>query len=251
MADPDSASLYNMELAYATSTALGMALELPAERVISAEGDGSMLAALGVLATITRYRPANLTVLILVNGIYGTGDNNVRTQTGLGGNLGGVALALGWDATHVNRVATADELRARLVEARSGAGPWLIEVTLDAGSTPRAPAGPGRAWTLPSPASCCDERSNGGELPDDDCTRAAREPLCGCRWAQDPLPRGRRGNAPDHAPRHGPGSVGLSNFRGTVPAFAGDYRVIVPDLPRYGKSSKIAIRGPASPSCPA
>ena len=142
VADPDSASLYNMELAYATSTALGMALELPAERVISAEGDGSMLAALGVLATITRYRPANLTVLILVNGIYGTGDNNIRTQTGVGGNLGGVALALGWDPTHVNRVATADELRARLVEARSGAGPWLIEVMLDAGSHPK---GAGRA----------------------------------------------------------------------------------------------------------
>src|SRR5512141_41229 len=42
----------------------------------------------------------------------------------------------------------------------------------------------------------------------------------------------------------GPGASGWSNFRGTVPAFAGDHRVIVPDLPRYGRSSKIAIRGP-------
>lgn len=42
----------------------------------------------------------------------------------------------------------------------------------------------------------------------------------------------------------GPGASGWSNFQLTVPAFAGDHRVIVPDLPRYGKSSKVAIRGP-------
>ena len=42
----------------------------------------------------------------------------------------------------------------------------------------------------------------------------------------------------------GPGANGWSNFRGTVPAFSDRYRVIVPDLPRYGKSSKVAIQGP-------
>jgi pimeloyl-ACP methyl ester carboxylesterase len=42
----------------------------------------------------------------------------------------------------------------------------------------------------------------------------------------------------------GPGASGWSNFRLTVPAFADDYRVIVPDLPRYGQSSKVPIQGP-------
>ena len=42
----------------------------------------------------------------------------------------------------------------------------------------------------------------------------------------------------------GPGASGWSNFRLTVPAFAADYRVIVPDLPRYGQSSKVPITGP-------
>jgi 2-hydroxy-6-oxonona-2,4-dienedioate hydrolase/4,5:9,10-diseco-3-hydroxy-5,9,17-trioxoandrosta-1(10),2-diene-4-oate hydrolase len=42
----------------------------------------------------------------------------------------------------------------------------------------------------------------------------------------------------------GPGASGWSNFRLTIPAFADRYRVIVPDLPRYGKSSKVPIRGP-------
>jgi len=42
----------------------------------------------------------------------------------------------------------------------------------------------------------------------------------------------------------GPGASGWSNFRLTVPAFADAYRVIVPDLPRYGASSKVPITGP-------
>lgn len=42
----------------------------------------------------------------------------------------------------------------------------------------------------------------------------------------------------------GPGASGWSNFRLTVPAFVDRYRVIVPDLPRYGRSSKVPITGP-------
>ena len=133
-ADPESASLYNMELAYATSTALGIAVALPGERVISIEGDGSILAALGVLATIARYRPPNLAVVILVNGIYGTGDNSVQTQTGLGGDLGAVAIALGWPAGQVLRAANSDELHGALARARLEPGPWLIQAFVDPGS---------------------------------------------------------------------------------------------------------------------
>ena len=42
----------------------------------------------------------------------------------------------------------------------------------------------------------------------------------------------------------GPGSSGWSNFAATAQAFADRYRVIVPDLPRYGQSSKVPITGP-------
>jgi pimeloyl-ACP methyl ester carboxylesterase len=42
----------------------------------------------------------------------------------------------------------------------------------------------------------------------------------------------------------GPGASGWSNFRLTVPAFSDRHRVIVPDLPRYGRSSKVPITGP-------
>jgi pimeloyl-ACP methyl ester carboxylesterase len=42
----------------------------------------------------------------------------------------------------------------------------------------------------------------------------------------------------------GPGASGWSNFRVTVPAFSDRHRVIVPDLPRYGRSSKVPLTGP-------
>jgi 4,5:9,10-diseco-3-hydroxy-5,9,17-trioxoandrosta-1(10),2-diene-4-oate hydrolase len=42
----------------------------------------------------------------------------------------------------------------------------------------------------------------------------------------------------------GPGASGWSNFRRTAPAFEDAYRVIIPDLPRYGRSSKVPITGP-------
>jgi pimeloyl-ACP methyl ester carboxylesterase len=42
----------------------------------------------------------------------------------------------------------------------------------------------------------------------------------------------------------GPGASGWSNFRLTAPAFSDRHRVIVPDLPRYGRSSKVPITGP-------
>jgi thiamine pyrophosphate-dependent acetolactate synthase large subunit-like protein len=130
--DPESPSLYNMELAYATPLALGLALMLRARRVIALEGDGSLLAGLGGLATIARYRPANLVVIVLENGIYGTGDNSVPTQSGLGADLGAVAIALGWPPNHVRRVADAGALAGALAD--TAPGPRLIVASVDRAS---------------------------------------------------------------------------------------------------------------------
>lgn len=54
----------------ATSIGLGVALAQPERRVIALEGDGSLLMNLGTLATIAALAPANLTVIIWVNGAY-------------------------------------------------------------------------------------------------------------------------------------------------------------------------------------
>jgi thiamine pyrophosphate-dependent acetolactate synthase large subunit-like protein len=53
-----------------TSTALGIAVSLPHRRVIAFESDGSMLMNIGILCTLGCERPANLTVVVMDNGIY-------------------------------------------------------------------------------------------------------------------------------------------------------------------------------------
>ena len=50
--------------------ALGVALAQPMRGVIALEGDGSILMALGCLATIGMIKPPNLTIVIMDNGVY-------------------------------------------------------------------------------------------------------------------------------------------------------------------------------------
>ncbi len=50
--------------------ALGVALAQPERGVIALEGDGSILMALGCLATIGTIEPRNLTIIIMDNGVY-------------------------------------------------------------------------------------------------------------------------------------------------------------------------------------
>jgi thiamine pyrophosphate-dependent acetolactate synthase large subunit-like protein len=50
--------------------ALGVALAQPERGVIALEGDGSILMALGCLATIAGLKPRNLTIIIMDNGLY-------------------------------------------------------------------------------------------------------------------------------------------------------------------------------------
>ena len=64
------ATLYNMELGYASSVALGIALACPQRAVLSIEGEGSFFAGSTVLSTMWRLRPANLVVIVLDNGVW-------------------------------------------------------------------------------------------------------------------------------------------------------------------------------------
>src|SRR5258708_26426109 len=53
-----------------TTTALGLAVSLPHRRIIAIESDGSVLLNTGVMCTLGKERPANLTVVVMDNGIY-------------------------------------------------------------------------------------------------------------------------------------------------------------------------------------
>src|SRR5260370_14165270 len=53
-----------------TTTALGLAVSLPHRRIIAIESDGSVLLNTGVMCTLGKERTANLTVVVMDNGIY-------------------------------------------------------------------------------------------------------------------------------------------------------------------------------------
>ena len=67
----------------ASSIGLGLALHLPHQRIVVLDGDGSVLMNLGTLATMARYRPANLVHIIFDNGsLLSTGGFDSHTTSG-------------------------------------------------------------------------------------------------------------------------------------------------------------------------
>lgn len=68
----------------ASSIGLGLALNLPQEKVVVMDGDGSVLMNLGTLTTLARYRPPNLTHIIFDNGsLLSTGGFASHTTAGI------------------------------------------------------------------------------------------------------------------------------------------------------------------------
>jgi thiamine pyrophosphate-dependent acetolactate synthase large subunit-like protein len=126
------ATIYNMDMGYASAVALGVALACPRRRVLAVEGEGSFYAGATVLSTIWRLRPDNLVVLVLDNGVWGTGDGREPTATAFGLDLMRLALATGWDQTHVRSTGEAHELAHLLSSALQGGGPHLIVGKTDA-----------------------------------------------------------------------------------------------------------------------
>jgi thiamine pyrophosphate-dependent acetolactate synthase large subunit-like protein len=122
---PHPASIYNMELAYASPFALGIAWGAPEERVISFEGDGSMFAAIPTLGTIARRAPANLTVIVLANGVWGTSDGSVEITVGPE-KFPELARACGWDARKVRFASDLAELGDALRDTLAEPGPWFV-----------------------------------------------------------------------------------------------------------------------------
>ena len=78
----------------ASSTALGLALSLPDQKVVAFDGDGSLLMNLGSLSTMARYRPGNLVHVVFDNeSLLSVGGFPTATSTGT--DLEGIASAAG------------------------------------------------------------------------------------------------------------------------------------------------------------
>jgi sulfopyruvate decarboxylase subunit beta len=88
----------------ASSIGLGLALNLPNEKVVVMDGDGSVLMNLGTLTTIARYHPPNLTHIIFDNGsLLSTGGFASQTTSGI---TDLAAIAKGAGIPHVALVTT-------------------------------------------------------------------------------------------------------------------------------------------------
>ncbi|HLH24561.1 MAG TPA: thiamine pyrophosphate-dependent enzyme [Chloroflexota bacterium] len=134
----DPLTIYNMDMPYVTPTALGIALGWPARRVVAVEGDGSLLAGPGVLATIARYQVRNLIVLVFDNGAYlTTGSGRATTATSHGTDVEGLGRAAG--LVQACTVADLPAARAALQRAFAEPGPWLIVAKVDTSDRDRAP----------------------------------------------------------------------------------------------------------------
>jgi sulfopyruvate decarboxylase subunit beta len=141
------ATIYNMDMGYASAVALGVAIARPRRRVLAIEGEGSFFAGATVLSTIWRMQTANLTVVVLDNGVWGTGDGREPTATQFGLDLAALALASGWSAGNVHRPADTAGLARDVAVALGGTGPNFIVVKTD----PKADRNLGSSASRPRP----------------------------------------------------------------------------------------------------
>jgi len=99
----------------ASSIGLGLATHLPGESVVVLDGDGSVLMNLGTLATLARYRPANLIHIVFDNGsLLSTGGFESHTTSG---TTDLAAMARGAGMEHVADVGTTMEFGEAVLEA--------------------------------------------------------------------------------------------------------------------------------------
>ena len=114
--------------------ALGLAQAQPNRPVAAITGDGDMLMGLGSLATIAAAAPANLTVIVLDNEVYGeTGAQPTATACGV--SLVDVARGCGIEALEDIRDMNALGTLAGRMQRREG--PLFANIKIEAGEHPR------------------------------------------------------------------------------------------------------------------
>lgn len=111
--------------------AVGLADEPGVERVVVADGDGSLLMGFSVLTSIGLLRPKKLVVVVCDNGVYlatgGQATAAATTDFVAAARACGVRSALAEDA---------GALEAALQTARAEDGPWLLRVPVGTEAPP-------------------------------------------------------------------------------------------------------------------
>lgn len=122
-----------------SSIALGMSLSTE-EKVISLDGDGSMLMNMGTIATIGREKPRNLIVIVWDNEQWAQ-TGNQASHTAFGTDLEDVAKGCG--ITKTATVRDEEELETIFRQALEEDGPWFIVAKIEEeGYLPVSPVEP-------------------------------------------------------------------------------------------------------------
>ncbi|MBH74371.1 MAG: sulfopyruvate decarboxylase subunit beta [Dehalococcoidia bacterium] len=112
-----------------SSIALGMALSL-SEKVISLDGDGSLLMNLGTIASIGREQPSNLIVVVWDNEEWAQ-TGRQKSHTAFGTNLEAVARSC--NITHTKTVTDLTQFKSVFKESLTTDGPWFIVAKIEEG----------------------------------------------------------------------------------------------------------------------
>jgi sulfopyruvate decarboxylase subunit beta len=116
-----------------SSHALGLALGLPAHKVIVLDGDGSLLMNLGSLVTIAAAAPANLIHFVCENGVYeANGSHPIPGRDAV--DFAAMALAAGY--RHAFTFSDLATLTAELPRVMQLDGPIFGTLELVPGETP-------------------------------------------------------------------------------------------------------------------
>jgi len=148
-AGPLDLPLVPSSMGLATSFGLGLALAQPNRRVIVVNGDGAMLMNLGSLVTITAAAPANLTLILVDNGVYEvTGAQptpGAAPARALGDAVDFEAMARACGFRSIFHFADLAQWQQEIERVLDGTGPTfaLLDVSTVPGS--RGPRSPGPA----------------------------------------------------------------------------------------------------------
>jgi sulfopyruvate decarboxylase subunit beta len=124
-----------MGLTTSVGTGLALACEGTAvPRVVTIDGDGSLLMNLGALATAGYLLPRSLVVLLLDNGVYAsTADLPTQAQRL---DLGRIAESCGLEVLRADDLVSLDSCLRKAIDAD---GPLVIHTRIEPGNTPGTP----------------------------------------------------------------------------------------------------------------
>lgn len=127
-------NLYGVYMTGATSFALGIAVALPHRRVISLDGDGSILMGLTILPVIAQQNPSNLVVIVFDNELYAAAG---KVPSFTAGPTDLVKIARGAGIANARLVRQLPEFQEAIDEAFQASGASFITVKVEVPSKPR------------------------------------------------------------------------------------------------------------------